>query len=175
VIKGIHMLEILGMNVIEFVRWMIQTFSKDSIIFTGYTDCMQNREILSAIEYVCSASVRVISNMNGALSARIHIRPTVPLKFQASFATEHFEVLKDGTLKSIQNVSTRIVQSAQDPAADLTFNLKLTEDQRLAKDSLQLPYIHKNEFFDHESTSASFNIDQDEDFEDDDPDYDLEI
>jgi hypothetical protein len=77
-------------------------------------------------------------------------------------------------LKSVQSAaSTRMSQAAMDPAADLTFNLKLTEGQRNAKDALQLPYMHKNENFDQ--SNGSFNIDQDDQFEDDDPDYDLEI
>jgi hypothetical protein len=174
VVQGLHMLDNRRENTIQFLKWMWNTFEEDSFVLTVQLDCLKDSKILANLEFLCTTSIHVLSNRSGTLSARITIRPTTPLKFQASFDVEHFSIQKDGSLKAVQSSMTaQLNQMALDPTADLTFNLKLTDDQRMAKDSLLLPYMHKQETF--ADQSKTFNIDEDDDFDDEDPDYDLEI
>ena len=68
-----------------------------------------------------------------------------------------------------------------DPTQNLTFNLKLTDDERQARSNLKLPYMH------HEEKTSEIVVkpmgegkvfyqpDEADDFDDDDPDDDLDI
>lgn len=68
-----------------------------------------------------------------------------------------------------------------DPTQNLTFNLRLTADERQARSSLKLPYMY------HEEKTSKITInrtgegkvfyqpDEADDFDDDDPDDDLDI
>lgn len=56
----------------------------------------------------------------------------------------------------------------EDPAANLTFNLKLTAQERSAREEVQLPYIHQ------EKNTPVVEDDEDDEYEED-PDDDLDI
>jgi len=64
----------------------------------------------------------------------------------------------------------------EDPAANLTFNLKLTSQERLARGEVHLPYIHQGK--NHPATDVTpivGAVDDDDDYYEDDPDADLDI
>ncbi|KAF9430779.1 Elongator complex protein [Podila epigama] len=62
-------------------------------------------------------------------------------------------------------------ESQPDPAANLSFNLNLTEEQRQAKNHTVLPYLKTQE----SSGAIYYEPDAADDFDDDDPDDDLTI
>jgi len=67
--------------------------------------------------------------------------------------------------------------SSTDPAANLTFNLTLNESERVARSNLKLPYMHQG--VDNTSTTGTGKIfyqpDEADDFDEEDPDDDLDI
>ncbi|KAF9085974.1 Elongator complex protein [Mortierella sp. AD031] len=75
-----------------------------------------------------------------------------------------------GDLPDIEKMDLEESQTS-DPAANLSFNLNLTEEQRRAKNDTVLPYLKTQE-----STGAIYyEPDAADDFDDDDPDDDLTI
>ena len=68
-----------------------------------------------------------------------------------------------------------------DPTQNLTFNLKLTDDERQARSNLQLPYMYHekktSEVTVHPSGEGKvfYQPDEADDFDDEDPDDDLDI
>ncbi|KAG0247954.1 hypothetical protein BG011_000693 [Mortierella polycephala] len=75
-----------------------------------------------------------------------------------------------GDMPDIEKLDLEESQTA-DPAANLSFNLNLTEEQRRAKNDTVLPYLKTQE-----STGAIYyEPDAADDFDDDDPDDDLTI
>ncbi|RKP08708.1 Elongator complex protein 5 [Thamnocephalis sphaerospora] len=68
-----------------------------------------------------------------------------------------------------------------DPAANLSFNLTLTDEQRAARDEVVLPYLKAQEGSGASGTSATgggsiyYTPDSDDDFDEEDPDDDLDI
>ncbi|KAI7824649.1 Elongator complex protein 5 [Gamsiella multidivaricata] len=75
-----------------------------------------------------------------------------------------------GEMPDIEKLDLEESQTA-DPAANLSFNLNLTEEQRRAKNDTVLPYLKTQE-----STGAIYyEPDKGDDFDDDDPDDDLTI
>ncbi|KAG0056196.1 Elongator complex protein [Gryganskiella cystojenkinii] len=75
-----------------------------------------------------------------------------------------------GDMPDIDKLDLEESQTA-DPAANLSFNLNLTEEQRRAKDATVLPYLKTQE-----TTGAIYyEPDAADDFDDDDPDDDLTI
>ncbi|KAF9124727.1 Elongator complex protein [Mortierella sp. GBA39] len=75
-----------------------------------------------------------------------------------------------GDLPDIEKMDLEESQTS-DPAANLSFNLNLTEEQRKAKNDTVLPYLKTQE-----STGAIYyEPDAADDFDDDDPDDDLTI
>ncbi|KAF9203269.1 hypothetical protein BGZ49_006612 [Haplosporangium sp. Z 27] len=75
-----------------------------------------------------------------------------------------------GDMPDVEKLDLEESQTA-DPAANLSFNLNLTEEQRKAKNETVLPYLKTQE-----STGAIYyEPDAADDFDDDDPDDDLTI
>ncbi len=84
----------------------------------------------------------------------------------------------DGNLQFLKKErETHVAQSEAkvDPTKDLTFNLKLTDAEREAKEKVVLPYRH------HMSKDAPTGggtiilDDNDEDYDEEDPDEDLDM
>ncbi|KAG0014288.1 hypothetical protein BGZ80_010539, partial [Entomortierella chlamydospora] len=75
-----------------------------------------------------------------------------------------------GDMPDVEKLDLEESQTA-DPAANLSFNLNLTDEQRRAKNETVLPYMKTQE-----STGAIYyEPDAADDFDDDDPDDDLTI
>jgi hypothetical protein len=164
-----------------FVRSLMEIFTTSTtLVFGLHLDCISaENKLLQRLEYYSTASVHVNYRQVGTLSTRVVLRPPVKsMKFLHAADVENFIVSLEGNLKFVKDSNTaQISQVALDPTANLTFNLKLTDDQKRAKDSVVLPYMHKQEEFAKTSaTQAAIPADFD-DFDDDeeDPDYDLEI
>ncbi|KAK2163201.1 hypothetical protein LSH36_84g10035 [Paralvinella palmiformis] len=71
-------------------------------------------------------------------------------------------------------------ETVADPAANLTFNLSLSEKEKLARSKVVLPYIQKPERSDVGVSSAGsgkifYQPDEADDFDEEDPDDDLDI
>lgn len=63
-------------------------------------------------------------------------------------------------------------ETGTDPAANLPFNLSLTDDQRQAKNQVVLPYLKTEE---HPGGTIFYEPDSGDDYDDEDPDEDLDI
>ncbi|CAO3568583.1 unnamed protein product [Mortierella alpina] len=75
-----------------------------------------------------------------------------------------------GDMPDIEKLDLQESQTS-DPAANLSFNLNLTEEQRKAKNDTVLPYLKTQE----SSGAIYYEPDAADDFDDDDPDDDLTI
>jgi len=66
-------------------------------------------------------------------------------------------------------------EAAPDPAANLSFNLKLTEREKAARQLVQLPYMRQINPNEAETGRIVYEPDYEDDFDDEDPDDDLDI
>lgn len=88
-------------------------------------------------------------------------------------------VFRHNTTENQLIITFLIVQV--DPTQNLTFNLKLTDDERQARSNLQLPYMYHekktSEVTVHPSGEGKvfYQPDEADDFDDEDPDDDLDI
>jgi elongator complex protein 5 len=71
-------------------------------------------------------------------------------------------------LKKERETHNAPAEKKVDPTKDLTFNLKLTDQEKAAKESVMLPYTH------HLNKGATIVMDEPDDDEED-PDDDLEL
>eukprot|EP00339_Tiarina_fusa_P025104 CAMPEP_0117025322 /NCGR_PEP_ID=MMETSP0472-20121206/18717_1 /TAXON_ID=693140 ORGANISM="Tiarina fusus, Strain LIS" /NCGR_SAMPLE_ID=MMETSP0472 /ASSEMBLY_ACC=CAM_ASM_000603 /LENGTH=164 /DNA_ID=CAMNT_0004732005 /DNA_START=504 /DNA_END=998 /DNA_ORIENTATION=- len=104
---------------------------------------------------------------------------------RVAWATEGYGIDSDGNLVSMKvpksapvQVTTDANGASLDPTANLTFNLKLTEQEQSAKDKLILPYMHHlDESMQDPSKPGSsiIYVDSDDDYDEEDPDDDLDI
>eukprot|EP00475_Leptophrys_vorax_P043636 TRINITY_DN8468_c0_g1_i1.p1 TRINITY_DN8468_c0_g1~~TRINITY_DN8468_c0_g1_i1.p1 ORF type:complete len:311 (-),score=66.47 TRINITY_DN8468_c0_g1_i1:52-984(-) len=184
VVDALNMLESHWAGEKSVINSFLRRFCHSSWIFAAHLDCVSpdNSKLIHKLEYYATGSVNVQSTQAGVLNARIVLRPALKsMKFLHSAGQESFHILDHGHLKFFKDSTTdggsggsstaQISQVALDPTANLTFNLKLTQEQRQAKDSVVLPYMHKQEV-----QTVQRHVDLDDDFdEEDDPDYDLEI
>ncbi|KAI9310471.1 Elongator complex protein 5 [Dichotomocladium elegans] len=69
------------------------------------------------------------------------------------------------------------VPQQSDPMTNLSFNLSLTDDQRRAKDNVVLPYmnVQQQDHTQHSTGTIYYEPDAGDDFDDEDPDEDLDI
>lgn len=92
--------------------------------------------------------------------------------------TEHEERDWRASSSAIHNESTR---EQVDPTQNLTFNLKLTDDERQARSNLKLPYMYHEEKTSEVTVNCPgegrvfYQPDEADDFDDEDPDDDLDI
>jgi len=70
-------------------------------------------------------------------------------------------------------VNDEIAENTNDKSHDVTFNLHLTHNEKTQKDKLVLPYTKIID--DHNSAKIYYEPDEVDDFDDEDPDEDLEI
>ena len=71
-------------------------------------------------------------------------------------------------LKKERETHTATAEKKVDPTKDLTFNLKLTDEEKAAKENVMLPYTH------HLHKGATIVMDEPDDDEED-PDDDLDL
>merc|ERR1712227_553896 len=77
--------------------------------------------------------------------------------------------------KPIVGNSDTADDSSVDPAANLTFNLTLNENERVARSNLKLPYMHAGTDTAAGSGKIFYQPDEADDFDEGDPDDDLDI
>ncbi|KAL7752894.1 Elongator complex protein [Sorochytrium milnesiophthora] len=70
---------------------------------------------------------------------------------------------------------TAATAAADDPAANLSFNLNLTDGQREARAAVVLPYLKAQQQDSGEGGDIHYHPDEGDDFDDEDPDADLDI
>lgn len=71
------------------------------------------------------------------------------------------------------NLSNPKQGSAADPTSNLSFNLSLTDDQKKARADVQLPYLKAQET--EQKAVITYHPDEADDFDEEDPDDDLDI
>ncbi|CAO3638491.1 unnamed protein product [Mucor hiemalis] len=99
--------------------------------------------------------------------------------------TKRLEVIPKSVIDNEKSITEEELTSATesmqiDPTANLSFNLSLTEEQRKAKENLVLPYLKAQQLevsIDEEKKTGLIYYDPDaaDDFDDEDPDDDLDI
>ena len=104
--------------------------------------------------------------------------------------TRHLEIVPKNQLTGFveekneqdeSNVEQMQIDPKMDPTANLSFNLSLTDEQRKQKENLVLPYLKAQQLaevsIDEEKKSGLIYYDPDaaDDFDDEDPDDDLDI
>eukprot|EP01112_Ceratiomyxa_fruticulosa_P000708 TRINITY_DN1063_c0_g1_i1.p1 TRINITY_DN1063_c0_g1~~TRINITY_DN1063_c0_g1_i1.p1 ORF type:complete len:324 (-),score=83.99 TRINITY_DN1063_c0_g1_i1:111-1082(-) len=91
---------------------------------------------------------------------------------KVAITQEHFTISKEKKLVLVQlekDKPKKSIQQQSAPPSGITFNLQLSEKEKTAKDSVVLPWQHSNTEFKIE------NIEDDEDYDEEDPDDDLDI
>ncbi|XP_074653792.1 elongator complex protein 5-like [Tubulanus polymorphus] len=104
--------------------------------------------------------------------------------FSISEVNEIIGIATEESIAAIKNtVDVANLKSAKptDPMANLTFNLKLTENEKTARSQVKLPYMHDTKIQEvtlHRSVGDGkifYQPDEVDDFDEDDPDDDLDI
>ncbi|KAI9146154.1 Elongator complex protein 5 [Paraphysoderma sedebokerense] len=102
------------------------------------------------------------------------LRETCLYRIDESQSLLSFQAIEEseGDSHVIEQLS---VKDENDPTANLSFNLRLTDQQRKAKDNVVLPYLKAQESPNTEDGAILYEPDIDDDFDDEDPDADLDI
>lgn len=109
-----------------------------------------------------------------------HARPSG----RVAWAYEAFGEGPDGKLEqlAVPKSVAAAVSAAQtamvaklDPAANLTFNMSLTEEEKAAKDDVVLPYMHHLSAEPVSTGVIYYDEESDDDFDEEDPDDDLDL
>lgn len=155
-----------------------------SILALLHSD-MHQQGIVGSLCHLATAVILVTPGMSGQHTVAKTTRRTK--SGRVTREEEYFSVSEDLTV-SIEAQSSRSVdmqvepeQYETDPAANLTFNLRLSEVEREAKEKLSLPFV-----FSQEKKSALlqprrgagrilYEPDANDDFDQEDPDDDLDV
>lgn len=121
-------------------------------------------------------SGKVTYESNGFILNKDGLLDVVPVTQLTGVVMEDEEKKIEEELKSMQ------LDPKMDPTANLSFNLSLTEEQRKQKENLVLPYLKAQQLevsMDEEKKSHTgliyYDPDAADDFDDEDPDDDLDI
>ncbi|KAI9318925.1 hypothetical protein BX666DRAFT_2025271 [Dichotomocladium elegans] len=84
---------------------------------------------------------------------------------------------KSGKVQYTTEETEDAVPQQSDPMTNLSFNLSLTDDQRRAKGNVVLPYmnVQQQDHTYHSIGTIYYEPDAGDDFDDEDPDEDLDI
>ncbi|EGC39463.1 hypothetical protein DICPUDRAFT_147737 [Dictyostelium purpureum] len=134
------------------------------------------------LQYISSVSIQVTP-----LSAKIKFSENLPHPYESTITlitkkrsgrvvrNIEYYYINEQTGKvefdSAESLQLKQEESEPDPTQNLSFNLKLTDEEKQARDSVVLPYRHQGN---NEQTLIIEDPD-DEDFDDEDPDDDLDI
>lgn len=139
-------------------------------------------------EHLCSATLTLEQNTDRRLSASatmLHMktggsRPTASYSLVSTTATGklHITPLAGHPLSVTFSHNTDDTQKEDNPLQDLTFNLKLSADERTMRAQTALPYAKTQEEksrYLRGSGMIYYEPDEVDDFDDEDPDDDLDI
>ncbi|KAN0035596.1 hypothetical protein ACTA71_004878 [Dictyostelium dimigraforme] len=140
------------------------------------------QSVQKQLQYISSVSIQVTP-----LSAKLKYSESLPHPYESTITlitkkrsgrvvrNVEYYYINNFTGKvefdSAESLQTKQEEQEPDPTQNLSFNLKLTEDEKQARDSVVLPYRHQGN---NEQTLLIEDPD-DEDFDDEDPDDDLDI
>ncbi|KAM9966161.1 hypothetical protein ACTFIR_006353 [Dictyostelium discoideum] len=141
------------------------------------------QSVQKQLQYISSVSIQVTP-----LSAKLKYSESLPHPYESTITlitkkrsgrvvrNVEYYYINHATGKvefdSAESLQTKQEEQEPDPTQNLSFNLKLTEDEKQARDSVVLPYRHQGN--NNEQTLLIEDPD-DEDFDDEDPDDDLDI
>lgn len=93
--------------------------------------------------------------------------------------SENFEIDDLTELKAVVDTTPQQPTPQMDPAANLTFNLSLTEEEKRARSQVKLPYMYDQQKIEATLSSGEGKIfyqpDEADDFDEEDPDDDLDV
>ncbi|KYR01947.1 hypothetical protein DLAC_00738 [Tieghemostelium lacteum] len=147
----------------------------------------QEPTVQKQLQYISSVSIQV-----QPLPPKLKYSETLPHPYESSITlitkkksgrvirtVEYYYInsqTKTVHFDSSESLQEKQQESTPDPTADLSFNLKLTMEEKQAKDSVILPYKHQG--LDQQILTNNDLIIEDpdeEDYDDEDPDEDLDI
>ncbi|EDO31010.1 predicted protein, partial [Nematostella vectensis] len=151
---------------------------------------LHEKEVLNAVSSICSSVLEVFENDSGEKETYckiLHIKKTGKvLKKRQTYTIGDDYVLAESreedwtTPKAAQQEITS--EKPVDPTSNLTFNLKLTDAEEKARANIQLPFMHNSTSLlvssgnnAQESSQIFYQPDAADDFDEDDPDDDLDI
>eukprot|EP01132_Coremiostelium_polycephalum_P008266 gene8266-10156_t len=138
--------------------------------------------IQKQLQYISNVSIQVTP-----LPPKLRLSETLPHPYESTITivtkkrsgrvvrnVEYYYINKIGKIEFDSGESLQVKQQSKevDPTENLSFNLKLTDEEKKAKESVVLPYRHQGN---NESTLIIEDPDQDDDYDDEDPDDDLDI
>ncbi|KAF2072824.1 hypothetical protein CYY_005867 [Polysphondylium violaceum] len=132
------------------------------------------------LQYISSVSIQVTE-----LSPKLKYSESLPHPYESTITlitkkrsgrvvrnVEYYYINSNGKVEfdSAESLESQIQEAEVDPTENLSFNLKLSEEEKLAKNNVVLPYRHQG----NDQTLIIEDPDE-EDFDDEDPDDDLDI
>ncbi|XP_022238792.1 elongator complex protein 5-like [Limulus polyphemus] len=137
---------------------------------------------VTALEHLASAIIQVHASEVGSsvmICHTLYKKPTGKVLREQ----EQFYITDSHDIKNIETHLPKkvvrlepIIHQAPDPAANLTFNLTLKDDEKKARDQLILPYTREAVSLSSGSVGKIFyQPDEADDLDEDDPDDDLDI
>lgn len=135
----------------RIIRSLQMSDNVSTVVAVIHKDVLQNEDTLGMCEYLFSAVIDLLP-VEGELSATYHGHvKCLSRKSNGKLETsdEFFSLSNDGALDMVHASTSAAIQALVDePSADitnkLTFNLKLSDKEREAKNNLQLPYLKKD-------------------------------
>ena len=173
----------------SYVCQVVHKLSKESSV--EQVVCLVHTELhsissLKMLHHTCDTiltlSPSTTSSSHGICSS-LHIRPSgkvAKLKEQYTISND-FNTIENEEVISITEAVTADSSSTCDPTANLTFNLTLTEKEKNARSQMVLPYIQDKQKQEASLLSSAgegkifYQPDDADDFDEEDPDDDLDI
>lgn len=143
-----------GANKLASLLRLIKSYSSVKyMVGVLHTDVLLDTEHLMTIKYLFSA---LITLQKTPEDIRVHYNGCVKCMRHKSngkleTSEEYYAMTNDFTLVQVHASTSSVIQNlvdastGNDPMSNLTFNLSLSEQERRAKNKLQLPYLKKHE------------------------------
>jgi hypothetical protein len=164
----------------EVYQLAVQSSMEYLVLSLVHCDLHESRVLLS-LEHLSSTVLTLSSVQIGDFDGQAQVRH-VRKSGKVLKNNEYFKICEDFSLiaEGILPKSTHVIEEpAPDPTANLTFNLSLTDKEKEDRSKTSLPYVKSEEQKVQLLTKGSGKIfytpDEADDFDDSDPDDDLDI
>lgn len=163
----------------------IHTADTEQVVCLVHGDLHDNHS-LTLVEHLATSVVKVqASALDHFLMASQILHKRISgkiIKITEHFnLSEKYEVLDVTEIKSVDQTTSAVDTGQTDPTANLTFNLTLTDKEKMARSQVKLPYTYdRNRQDDTLNKSVGegkifYQPDEADDFDEEDPDDDLDI
>lgn len=166
-------------------RSKVHSADVEQVVCLIHSDLHDNHS-LSLVEHLATTVAKVIpSALDHFLMATNILHKRISgkiIKVKEHFnLSETYEIQDVTEIKSVEESSTNIDAGQADPTSNLTFNLTLSDKEREARSQVKLPYTYDKDRQDDTLNKSVgegkifYQPDEADDFDEEDPDDDLDI